>query len=106
VFEIMSEIRENKLKANEITFNTLIDACVKGDNIELAFKYFSEMKEYNLKPDNFTYSSLIKGIKNYHTTLEREAKDTHIKQPKHKRMGEDFNTLEKVFEIFSACKEG
>lgn len=57
------QLEEQGLKANDITFNTMIDACVKANSIELCFKLYEEMQEKGIKPDVFTYSSLIKAIK-------------------------------------------
>lgn len=47
-----------------VTLNAIIEACVRCQNMTLAWEYLDEMNRNGLTPDNFTYSSLIKGIKN------------------------------------------
>ena len=84
---VKDEISENDLKPNDITYNTMIDACVKSNNINKAFDFFEEMKKAsNIKPDIFTYSTLIKGLKRPDS------------------LGEEGVNLEKVFKIFQEIK--
>ena len=52
-----------ELKPNDVTYNSMIDACVRCNNMKSAWALLSEMKNFNIIPDNFTYSTLIKGIK-------------------------------------------
>mmetsp|Transcript_17191 Transcript_17191/g.15073 ORF Transcript_17191/g.15073 Transcript_17191/m.15073 type:complete len:208 (+) Transcript_17191:497-1120(+) len=104
----MNEISFSKsITPNEITYNTLIDACTRAGDMDLAFKYFTEMKEKQLQPDNFTYSTIIKGIKNHHTTLQKEQREfTNAKVKNGKLFNNHYATLEKVLEILDTCKEG
>ena len=52
-----------KVDPNEITYNTVIDICVKAGVMPLAIHFFDEMQELNLRPDAFTYSTLLKGFR-------------------------------------------
>mmetsp|Transcript_22778 Transcript_22778/g.17208 ORF Transcript_22778/g.17208 Transcript_22778/m.17208 type:complete len:83 (+) Transcript_22778:435-683(+) len=49
-----------------ITFNSLIDACVRSGRMTQAWKVLEQMislsGDNGVVPDNFTYSTLIKGI--------------------------------------------
>lgn len=48
---------------NTITFNSLIDCCVRTNSQDRAWKVLDEMKSKGIKADNYTYSTLFKGIK-------------------------------------------
>lgn len=76
IFKTTKEIASYNLKPNEITYNSVLDACVKAHDIDLAFEYFDRMKAEGFQPDNFTYSTLIKGIKNQHSQNFREFRAT------------------------------
>lgn len=54
-----------------MTFNSLIDVCVRCGEMNHAWSLFAEMQEATIQPDNFTYSTLIKGIKNFGGTDAR-----------------------------------
>lgn len=56
-------IYENKICPSTVTFNSLIDACVRSSNMVKAWAVMEEMKLKGVQPDNFTYSTLIKGIR-------------------------------------------
>ena len=63
--KIFDSMKENpKAQPNLITYNCIIDACVKADNIALASELFNELLDSSsyLKPDLITYSTLIKGL--------------------------------------------
>ena len=47
-------------KPNIITYNTIIDCCIKCHNFQLAYNYYDDLLK-NLKPDIVTFSTLIKG---------------------------------------------
>jgi pentatricopeptide repeat domain-containing protein 1 len=51
-------------KPSLITFNSLIDACVRTNNLTEAWNYLDAMKAQGCTPDNFTYSALVRGIRN------------------------------------------
>jgi pentatricopeptide repeat protein len=43
--------------------NTIIDAFIRSNEIEKAWKIFGEMSKNEIEPDNFTLSTLFRGIK-------------------------------------------
>jgi len=47
----------------DVTYNSLIDVCVRCDKFGTGLKVLKEMKSKGIEPDNFTYSTLIKGIR-------------------------------------------
>jgi pentatricopeptide repeat protein len=47
---------------NDVTYNSMIDVCVRCNRMDTAWQLLAEMEQVGLKPDNFTYSTLIKGI--------------------------------------------
>lgn len=51
------------VKPSTITFNSLIDACVRSGHLARAWELLTEMETQKVSPDNFTYSTLIKGIR-------------------------------------------
>lgn len=52
----------NNSLPNNITYNTIIDCCLKCNEIDLADNYFNEMCSItNIQPDLITFSTLIKG---------------------------------------------
>lgn len=51
------------VKPNRITFNSLIDTCVKSNKMFDAWRFYEELIKSDIKPDNFTYSILLNGIK-------------------------------------------
>jgi pentatricopeptide repeat protein len=60
--KLMEEMKGRNIELNDITYNTIIDACVEGNDFDAAWNYFKEM-EAILKPDLYTYATLIKGLK-------------------------------------------
>lgn len=54
---------QSGLRPNDVTFNSLIDACVRSGGMDKAWGLFSKMQDHGVVPDNFTFSTLIKGIK-------------------------------------------
>lgn len=53
----------HQIQPSTVTFNSLIDACIRSHNMSKAWEVLDEMKARNVKADNFTYSTLIKGIR-------------------------------------------
>ena len=43
--------------------NTIIDAFIRSNELEKAWKIFGEMYKNQINPDNFTLSTLFRGIK-------------------------------------------
>lgn len=66
VFEILKE--NPRIKPNLISYNAMLDACVKCEEYTYMEKVFAEMveeskqKEGNVIPDLITYSTLLKGL--------------------------------------------
>lgn len=46
---------------NNVTYNSLLDCCVRCGDIDKAAELFAEMKARHVKPDLITFSTLIKG---------------------------------------------
>jgi pentatricopeptide repeat protein len=66
IFKYMKECSKlnEDLRPNDVTYNSLIDACVRNDKMTKAWALLKEMQsDPHVKPDNFTYSTIIKGIK-------------------------------------------
>lgn len=62
VLEIFNKMKRDKNNSpNNVTFNSVIDCCIKCDEIKLSEKIFEEMKISKIKPDIVTFSTLIKG---------------------------------------------
>ena len=59
-FELL--LKNEEIKPNDVTFNTLIDVFVRAKDMNKVWFIISKMKEYGIKPDNFTYSTIIKGL--------------------------------------------
>ena len=69
VVEIFNTMKKTvNSKPNIITYNSIIDCCIKCNNFNLAYEYFKEMlfdinnsSENSIRPDIVTFSTLIKG---------------------------------------------
>ena len=69
VCEIFSRMKEStNAKPNNITYNSVIDCCIKRNNFKAAYDFFKEMlrdinntSENSIRPDIVTFSTLIKG---------------------------------------------
>jgi pentatricopeptide repeat protein len=59
VFNSMKRDKDNP--PNNITYNSVIDCCIKNNELERAEEMFREMTTSNLKPDIITFSTIIKG---------------------------------------------
>lgn len=62
VFEHIIDHNDVNITPNDVTFNSLIDAYVRQNNMNKVFKLISTMQKYHIKPDNFTYTTIIKGL--------------------------------------------
>lgn len=63
VLEIFSQMKNDKHNApNNVTYNSVIDCCVKCEDVTTAEKIFREMNSRGVKPDIITFSTLIKGF--------------------------------------------
>ena len=61
-FEHLINNNDINITPNDVTFNSLIDAYVRQNNMNKVFKLISIMQQYHIKPDNFTYTTIIKGL--------------------------------------------
>lgn len=62
VLEVFGKMKREKSNTpNNVTYNSVIDCCIKCEEYRLAEKMFEEMKEIGIKPDIITFSTLIKG---------------------------------------------
>lgn len=66
---VFDEIRQQGLNPDKLTYNTIIFACVRMNNLESAVQFFQEMKDRSqndshddLAPDVITYTTLLKGF--------------------------------------------
>ena len=66
IFDTMKKTSNSK--PNIITYNSIIDCCIKCNNFNLAYEYFKEMlfdinntSDNSIRPDIVTFSTLIKG---------------------------------------------
>lgn len=58
-FVVADAMRKRGLQPTRITFNTLIDACSRSDNLTRAESTFEQMVSLGLQPNERTYSILI-----------------------------------------------
>ncbi|OMO90615.1 hypothetical protein COLO4_19030 [Corchorus olitorius] len=87
--KLHEEILRLGLEPDRLTYNTLIFACVKTQNLDAAVRFFEEMKDKALRfchpdlyPDAVTYTTLLKGFghaKDLHSVQEivSEMKSNH-----------------------------
>jgi len=61
--EVLDDMKALGLCPNQITYNSLINACVSRGDTSLAWKYVSLMKLDGIPLDNFTCSIMMKGLK-------------------------------------------
>ena len=61
-YEHLINNKDINITPNDVTFNSLIDAYVRQNNMNKVFKLISVMQQYHIKPDNFTYTTIIKGL--------------------------------------------
>ena len=62
VFEHLINKNDLNITPNDVTFNSLIDAYMRQNNMNKVFLLLSQMQQYHIKPDNFTYTTIIKGL--------------------------------------------
>ena len=62
VFEHLINKNDINITPNDVTFNSLIDAYMRQNNMSKVFLLLSKMQQYHIKPDNFTYTTIIKGL--------------------------------------------
>jgi len=58
----LDRMKRRGLSPNAITFNTTMDAAVRGQRSGKAWDLLQEMRESGMRPDKFTCSILVKGL--------------------------------------------
>jgi pentatricopeptide repeat protein len=61
--EVLDDMKALGLSPNQITYNSLVNACVSRGDTSHAWKYVSLMKFDGIPLDNFTCSIMMKGLK-------------------------------------------
>jgi len=72
--EVLDDMKALGLSPNQITYNSLVNACVSRGNTSLAWKYVSLMKLDGIPLDSFTCSIMMKGLK--HSTNREDVDQT------------------------------
>merc|ERR1719160_1781200 len=72
--EVLDDMKALGLSPNQITYNSLVNACVSRGDTSLAWKYVSLMKLDGIPLDNFTCSIMMKGLK--HSTNREDVDQT------------------------------
>ena len=90
VFEHLIDKNDINITPNDVTFNSLIDAYVRQNNMNKVFFLITKMQEMNIKPDNFTYTTIIKGLN----------KDSFPSNSNNKT-----NELDLAFQLFEKVKQ-
>lgn len=70
IFHMM--LNDQKSAPNIITFNSVIDCCVRCQEMKEAWSIFQQMSHNEIEPDLITFSTLIKGycrVKNIEMAL-------------------------------------
>mmetsp|Transcript_69322 Transcript_69322/g.224092 ORF Transcript_69322/g.224092 Transcript_69322/m.224092 type:complete len:499 (+) Transcript_69322:158-1654(+) len=60
--KVLERMRQRGLKPNAITFNSAMDAAVRGLRAAEAWGLLQEMRRAGLRPDKYTCSILVKGL--------------------------------------------
>jgi len=72
--EVLDDMKALGLSPNQITYNSLVNACVSRGDTSLAWKYVSLMKLDGIPLDSFTCSIMMKGLK--HSTNREDVDQT------------------------------
>mmetsp|Transcript_1077 Transcript_1077/g.1569 ORF Transcript_1077/g.1569 Transcript_1077/m.1569 type:complete len:1041 (+) Transcript_1077:254-3376(+) len=84
-----------KLSPNLVTYNTLLDACHRANNLPKALDVLEEMKSRGIHPDARTYTTIISTVgrqrvidsQNSNTYLSEEDKDNNSAYSRHRGGG-------------------
>lgn len=55
----MSEMQDNGLQPDEITYTGVISACVAAGQLQQAHRYLREMQSLNMRAYSSTYTSMV-----------------------------------------------
>jgi pentatricopeptide repeat protein len=58
---LYQEMRMERVPCNLVTFNSLMDVCVRCENLQMAAVFLQDMMQLGIEPDLITFSTLIKG---------------------------------------------
>ena len=94
VFEHLINKNDINIIPNDVTFNSLIDAYMRQNNMNKVFLLLSKMQQYHIKPDNFTYTTIIKGLN----------KDS-FSSTKNNNQGNKNNEIDLAFQLFDKVKQ-
>lgn len=86
-------MKQQGLRPNDVTYNSIIDACVRCNKMHSAWSLLAEMQANQITPDNFTYSTLIKGIRAENNSQQAGV----ISNPQE---------LERAFTLLESMKQG
>lgn len=62
IFELVKN--DSSIKVDEVLFNSVLDICIKNNDINKAEEIFREMKKSDITPSAITFSIMIKGYGN------------------------------------------
>ena len=99
VFEHLINNNDVGIIPNDVTFNSLIDAYVRQNNMNKVFKLISSMQQYHIKPDNFTYTTIIKGLNK--DSFSSNNNNSNIDDYKNNNK----NELDLAFQLFEKVKQ-
>lgn len=100
VFEHIIDHNDVNITPNDVTFNSLIDAYVRQNNMNKVFKLISTMQKYHIKPDNFTYTTIIKGLNKDSLSSNNNISSSDINNNYKNK-----NELDLAFQLFEKVKQ-
>merc|ERR1719277_521159 len=59
-FDVLNDVHQKGMKPDCVGYNTLLDACVQHNRMDLADKTLEEMRRSNVTPSIFTFGILVK----------------------------------------------
>ena len=98
-FEHLINNNDVNIIPNDVTFNSLIDAYVRQNNMNKVFKLITSMQQYHIKPDNFTYTTIIKGLNK--DSFSSNNNNININDYKNNNK----NELDLAFQLFEKVKQ-
>jgi len=58
---VYEEMQQNKIELSIATFNALVDACARSNEMTRVPKLLEDMQKANIEPNLITYSAIVKG---------------------------------------------
>ena len=59
--EVLRAMTRHRIKADAVTYNTMMQGWIELKRMDRAMEVFDEMKRRKVRPDVVTYNSLING---------------------------------------------